>query len=155
MSVEAVREAGELEACLLHDFISLVAAVLGHNADVGRDDIRAELLCKLDYPLRLLDSPGVLLFVAEAAAEIAAESGDNESVVLNELAEIRALGADKLLGRHFAAGGIDLDALRADLGSLFDRRRDIRAEAVNNNAYWKFHGSTVLKTYFLQGNDNK
>lgn len=132
-----------------------MAAVLGHNADVCRDDIRAELLCKFDYPLRLLDSPGVLLFVAEAAAEIAAESGDNESVVLNELAEIRALGADKLLGRHFAAGGIDLDALRTDLGGLFDRRRDIRAEAVNNNAYWKFHGSTVLKTYFLQGNDNK
>ena len=49
--VEAVREAGELEACLLHDFISLVAAVLGNNADVCRDDIRAELLCKFDYSL--------------------------------------------------------------------------------------------------------
>ena len=49
----------------------------------------------------------------------------------------------------------ELEALRTDLGGLFDRRRDIRAEAVNNNAYWKFHGSTVLKTYFLQGNDNK
>ena len=73
----------------------------------------------------------------------------------DELAEIRALGADKLLRRHFTAGGIDLDALRPDLGGLFYRRRDIRAEAVNNNAYWKFHGSTVLKTYFLQGNDNK
>ena len=32
---------------------------------------------------------------------------------------------------------------------------DVYKRQVNNNAYWKFHGSTVLKTYFLQGNDNK
>ena len=45
--------------------------------------------------------------------------GDNESVVLSRPAEIRALGADKLIGRHFAAGGIDLDAhARADMGGL-------------------------------------
>ena len=143
-SVEAVREAGELKARILHYLVSLVSAVLGNNADVCRDDIRAELLCKLDYPLRLLDSPPVFVPVAEASAEVAAEGGDDEPVVLNEPAEIRTLRADKLLGRHLAAGGIDLNALRTDLGCLSDRRRDIRAEAVNNNAYWKFHVSTVL-----------
>jgi len=144
MGVEAVREAGELKARILHYLVSLVSAVLGNNADVCCDDIRAELLCKLDYPLRLLDSPPVFVPVAEASAEVAAEGGDDEPVVLNEPAEIRTLRADKLLWRHLAAGGIDLNALRPDLGCLSDRCRDIRAEAVNNNAYWKFHVGTVL-----------
>ena len=49
--VEVVREAGELEACLLHYLVSIVSAVLGNNADVCRDDTRAELLCKFDYSL--------------------------------------------------------------------------------------------------------
>lgn len=94
------------------------------------------------------DFAGILLLVAEAATEIAAESGDNKAIVGDKGFEIRNALCVHIFGSHFTPGSVDLYALSAYLGSLFDCGRDIGTEAVDYNAYRKSaHLNLSLNNY--------
>ena len=59
MSVHAVRIAGKLAAGLLHHMVALRGAVERNDADVGRHDVRAELLGQIQNALGALDEIAV------------------------------------------------------------------------------------------------
>ena len=63
----------QLEAGVLHDFITFVLRIVGDHADVGGDDISPQLFCKLQNPLGAFDVFLIVLRIEKSVAQVAAD----------------------------------------------------------------------------------
>ena len=105
-----------------------------HDADVRRDHVGLQILREIDDALRALDQIRIQRRVVEAVAEVAAERGDHEAVVLDALQKLAARLGIHVLRRKLALRRINLNALCADSRRLIERGQRISAEAVHQNA---------------------
>ena len=124
----------KLAASILHDCITRVARVARHNADVRRDHVGLEVLCKVYDAFGFFNELRVQLRVVEAVAEVAAQRRDRQAVILHALQKFAACFCVHILGRHFAFCCVNLNAGRADCSSFIESRERIGAEAVHQNA---------------------
>ena len=134
MRLHRVRIGGQLAAGVLHDRIARVRRVGRHDADVRRDHVGLQILREIDNALRALDQIRIQRRVVEAVAEVAAERGNHEAVVLDALQKLAARLGIHVLRRKLALRRINLNALCADSRRLIERGQRIGAEAVHQNA---------------------
>ena len=132
--VETVGIGGQLAARVQQNAEARMLLARGHHADVRGDDAGFKLLRQIQNALGALDQLGILLRIVEAVSKIAAQRGDHEPAILHGVQEIAALLAGQVLGRHFAARGVHLHALRAQTASDVQRLGERFPEGIQNDA---------------------
>jgi hypothetical protein len=75
---------------------------------------------KVEDALGLFDQLGILFGIAEAVAQVTAQSGKAQPLILHEFQQLAAVGGGKILGRMTALGAIQLQALHTDGGGGLD-----------------------------------
>ena len=70
----------------------------------------------------------------EAVAQIAAQRGQHQTVILDHLQKFPALFAGQLLGRQLAVGGVGLNALRAHVGRQLQGFGNALFKGIENNS---------------------
>ena len=81
--------------------------------DMGGDDIGFQFLGEVHDQLGTADQFRIQFRIGKAAAQIAAQGGNHQAVILHHIQEIFAFLAHQVFGGHFAPGGVHLNALRA------------------------------------------
>ena len=101
---------------------------------MGGHDVGLEVLREVEDALGFFHCPDVCLSVCKAVAEIAAQSGDDKAVGLDEIEKFAALFRGQLLRRHRSVGGVDLESVCADLDRLEHSGADVGLEGIEYNA---------------------
>ena len=141
-----VRVGGQFAAGVLNDGVMGILRVLGHHADVGGDDVGFQHLGQIHDHLGTADQLGIQLGVGKAPAQVAAQGGNHQAVILHHVQEILALLAHQVFGGHFALGGVHLNALGPQLAGQLQGLREGLAEGIQYNTDGKSaHGENLLK----------
>ena len=132
-----------------------MVGIFGNHTDVCGDDIGLKIFGKVKNALTFFHAFGVFIFVAEAAAQITAEGGNDKTVILDEIQKFTALCGRQIFGSHFASRCIDLNALCTEFcGSLYLLSLALVAQRVNDNTNRKNgHGNTSVIQRRIQRSD--
>ena len=91
-----------------------MAGIGRHDADVRGHDVRLERHGQIEDALRFFDQIGIQLGIAKSVAQIAAQRGDNQAVILDHLEKFLLRGGrGNALALQRLGGRVNLQSLRA------------------------------------------
>ena len=119
--------------------------VVGHHADVGGDHVGLQVLGQVQDALGLLDEGRVLLRVIKAMAQVAAQGGDHQAVVLDSFQKLPAALHGQGCGGQVVKRGTDLHALGPQGLGLIQGGVYVGAEGIQHDADGKrIHSDSLL-----------